>query len=157
MAKDKNLCKTPYCGNKKRDDGNKCCEKCIKRNQRINNPVAYTFNALKQNTRARNKKRDINNQIGFNLTIEEFKIFCQENGYIELKGQHSWSMTIDRIDPDDPRGYHKDNIRIVKNATNVRLMHAHKKFKGTEKIDYAKDGRFTVTDSDPSSPNFVPF
>lgn len=54
--------------------------------------------------------------IPFTLTLEQFRKFCSETGYIEKRGQHPESLTIDRIDPNE--GYHIWNIRVLTHAEN---------------------------------------
>ena len=79
------------------------CHRCRKRYQKENNPVVYTFNMLKNNAKRRGK--------AFDLTIEQFREFCEETNYIALKGRHKKAATIDRID--HTKGYSIDNIQIL--------------------------------------------
>lgn len=72
-------------------------------------PVRYTFYYLKNNAKRRVKE--------FGITLEEFRQFCQESGYIALKGKQRWAMSIDRID--NSRGYFLDNIRMISVGANA--------------------------------------
>jgi hypothetical protein len=49
--------------------------------------------------------------IPFDLSFDDFKIFCEKTGYLESKGKESESLTIDRIDSNI--GYQLDNIRAI--------------------------------------------
>ena len=73
-------------------------------------PETYYFNNLKQNAKRRGHE--------FNLTLEEFKIFCHVTGYLKGKGRSSSSLSIDRIDPS--KGYQLDNIQVLTNSDNLR-------------------------------------
>ena len=103
----KGICTAKYCG-KPPVGRDRLCAKHRKRLQKINNPLSYTFNALKNNAKRRNKK--------FTLSLEEFKEFCEETNYLELKGQSPKDMTIDRIN--HRLGYSKDNIQIMSLSEN---------------------------------------
>lgn len=84
------------------------CPKHAHRLRKFRDPVAYTYNLLKSNARRRGK--------AFDLTLEEFRAFCDRTGYLAKKGKHSYSFSIDRIDP--LRGYSADNIQILRLSTN---------------------------------------
>ena len=86
---------------------------CSKHRHRYNkwmNPLKYTF--YKRKYRAKER------EIEWNLTLEEFKEFCDETNYMELKGKMSHSASIDRIDPS--KGYEKGNIQILSLGDNTR-------------------------------------
>lgn len=68
----------------------------------------YTYNILHQNAKRRGKE--------FKLTLEEFKTFCDETNYIELKGETKKSDSIDRIDP--RKGYEIGNIQVLSLQAN---------------------------------------
>lgn len=79
---------------------------CGKHRHRFNkavNPIRYTYNSLKSNARRRGHE--------FDLTIFEFERFCQETGYMELKGKLPGSASIDRMDCN--KGYTYENIQIL--------------------------------------------
>ncbi len=92
------------------------CHKHRKRLQKETNPLVYCYGYLKQNAKRRGKS--------FELSIEEFKQFCEETGYLELKGKAGNSASIDRIDPS--RGYSLDNIQVLSLADNSRKAHDDK-------------------------------
>lgn len=62
-------------------------------------------------------KRDI----FFGITFEEFKQFCLETGYLEVKGKRSLSQTIDRID--NNKGYTLGNMQMMSMRSNVQKYH----------------------------------
>lgn len=70
---------------------------------RRNNPFKYAYQTLKDNAKRREK--------GFSLTLDEFKGFCLETGYMVLKGINAEDATIDRID--ESKGYELGNIRLL--------------------------------------------
>lgn len=104
----KGLCIACRC-TRKAAPRDKFCHRCRKRYQKENNPVVYTFGFLKQNAKRRGKS--------FELTIDQFRQFCEDTNYIELKGKHGKAASIDRIDP--KRGYSIDNIQILSLAENA--------------------------------------
>jgi hypothetical protein len=102
------LCAVRFC-RKTKAKKDSLCPCCRKRRQKITDPVRYTFNALKNNAKRRGKE--------FSISLEYFKGFCIETGYIESKGRRFDSMTIDRID--SRRGYVEGNIRVLSNSANA--------------------------------------
>lgn len=60
------------------------------------------LNAIRN--RARQRK------IPFTITLEEFRQFCHETGYLEKRGREAHSLSIDRKDHD--KGYHIWNICV---------------------------------------------
>lgn len=110
LAKNKpgHLCPVSRCrrykGQKK-----KLCHKHHAQQQKENNPVGYTYTILKQNAKRRGKV--------FTLTVEDFREFCTETNYLELKGRTKHEMSIDRID--HLRGYEKGNLQILTVSENV--------------------------------------
>ncbi len=103
----KGLCVAYRCM-KKHSARDHFCPKHRKRYQKEKDPVLYTYGFLKQNAKRRKKP--------FPLTIEEFRQFCRETNYIELKGRLKKSATIDRID--SKKGYSIDNIQILSLSQN---------------------------------------
>lgn len=53
----------------------------------------------------------------FNWTYEEFKEFCDETGFIELKKKDPYNWTIDRID--ELKGYEKGNVQVLRRNYNA--------------------------------------
>lgn len=84
------------------------CSKHSKRYQKEKNFLAYTFSSLKQNAKRRGKP--------FDLTLQEFKIFCKNTNYLGLKGRKSESASIDRID--STKGYSLKNIQVLTLSQN---------------------------------------
>jgi len=75
---------------------------------RENNPIRYLYCNLKTHSKERG--------IGFSLTFQEFKTFCEETDYHNRKGRTPDAYTIDRLDPNGP--YSRENIRILSHAEN---------------------------------------
>lgn len=99
-------CITKYCRREKKR-GPKCC-RCYWRELKEKDPIRYTFYYVKNNAKRRLKE--------WGISIEEFRKFCVESGYMESKGKQRWSMSIDRIN--NERGYYLDNIRILSLGLN---------------------------------------
>ena len=70
--------------------------------------MPYVLNMLRRSARKRN--------IPFTLTVDEFKSFCAETGYLERRGKNPDSLTVDRKDWNE--GYHSWNIRALAHAEN---------------------------------------
>ncbi len=85
------------------------CHKHRHRYQKANSPLVYHYKALKQNARRRNKI--------FTITLDHFKEFCDETGYLELKGRLKKSATIDRIK--NELGYIPGNLQVLTLAQNA--------------------------------------
>ena len=111
-------CATKYCRNKT-VKGRTICEKCKSIKYKQNHPENYFFNVLRNNARRRGKE--------FLLTLSEFKSFCEQTAYMELKGQKADSLSIDRID--SSRGYHIDNIQAITLSKNSAKNNTERKFK----------------------------
>ena len=113
--KPKHLCAAWGCTNL-RTPKNRFCSKHNHRYQKEKNPIKYIFHKK----RHRAKERGIE----WNLTLSEFKQFCEENNYMELKGKKAGSASIDRIDPN--KGYEVGNLQILTLAQNSAKMHEDK-------------------------------
>jgi hypothetical protein len=100
-------CATKYCRNE-RAPGKSFCHRCRSRKAKENNPYLYHFNALRNNARRRGKE--------FTLTLEQFRIFCNETGYMLLKGKNKNDYTIDRLRSSE--GYSFDNIQVLSHYHN---------------------------------------
>lgn len=90
---------------------NNYCSKC----QRLKNPEKYAYQTLKDNAKRRKKN--------FELSFEDFKIFCIETNYIAKKGRRKDTLHIDRIK--EQEGYTKENIQALTNSQNVRKYLKH--------------------------------
>lgn len=71
-------------------------------------PATYVLNMLRHSARKRN--------LPFTLTLAEFKVFCQQTGYLERRGNQPGDLTIDRIDWN--YGYSIDNIQVLTHEEN---------------------------------------
>lgn len=104
-------CVVCFCQNSAGNKGKfRFCYKHHRQHQKINNPLRYWFDVLRQNARRRN--------IFFGLVIGEFKEFCEETHYLELKGKSAGDCTIDRIR--NELGYVKGNLQILTLSQNSR-------------------------------------
>jgi hypothetical protein len=106
-------CNSPNCIRLARK-GRRKCEVCTKRVYRSNNILMAVYSNLKYNARAR--------RIKFQLTLEEFKDFCEEHSYLELRGKTAASLSIDRIIEDGP--YSRGNIQVLPLAANTAKRRA---------------------------------
>lgn len=102
------LCKAYRCQNM-RAENDRFCYKHRKRFLKETKPVNYYYTLLKSNAKHRGKE--------FNLTLEEFKNFCAETGYMHLKGKSAKSASIDRIN--NLRGYEMGNIQVLTLSQNT--------------------------------------
>lgn len=89
------------------------CWKCRSRQLKERHPETYVLNAIRQKA----KKR----KLAFTITLAEFKKWCEETGYLQMRGTNPDSMTVDRIDHD--KGYHIWNIRPLSHAENSENGH----------------------------------
>lgn len=72
--------------------------------------VSYMYSYKKQRAKARG--------IDWSLTLDEFRAFCEANGYHRKSGRFGRAASIDRIDP--TQGYHIGNIRQISYSANSR-------------------------------------
>lgn len=85
------------------------CHKHYARKRREIDPIGTRFNQFKTNARRRNQE--------FSITIEQFRNFCSETGYLIEKGKRGQNATIDRIK--NKFGYHIWNIQLLSNRKNA--------------------------------------
>lgn len=118
IAKNKpmHICVAHGC-KKKKNPKDRFCSRHSKMFQKINNPLRYHYNLLKSNARKRS--------ISFGVSLEEFKDFCEEHNYLELKGKNKNSISIDRKDP--RIGYYRKNMQPLTLAENSAKMHEDRK------------------------------
>ena len=109
QKKRRNVCVVSHCG-KSTAKGYVICFKHKREKQKLENPSRYWFDVLRQNARRRQKE--------FSLTIEEFRKFCAETNYLELKGRSAGMYTIDR--KDNKKGYEYGNLQILTVSQNSR-------------------------------------
>jgi hypothetical protein len=70
------------------------------------------FSSLRDSAKERN--------IPFNLSFADFESFAVRCRLLQGRGRQKDSWHVDRIDEDDPRGYHKDNINKASNSENAQ-------------------------------------
>ncbi|MGL4567323.1 MAG: hypothetical protein ACRCU6_02200 [Fusobacteriaceae bacterium] len=112
----KKLCCAYRCKSEK-SKKDRFCSKHRKRYTKEIDPAQYYYWNLKSN--AKRRKKD------FNLTLEEFRIFCNKTGYLDKRGKTKNSYSIDRINP--KKGYSLDNIQMLKLGENVSKYHREDK------------------------------
>ena len=105
------------CINKPADRKGGLCTKHYHRRRRILDPVANRYTNFKGNALKRCKD--------FRITLEEFRQFCKDTGYIIEKGKRGRNCTIDRIR--NWEGYYIGNIQIKSNQANIKKYHEHDK------------------------------
>lgn len=114
--KKKGLCVAYRCKNK-HTPKNRFCSKHNHRYQKYKNPYKYCYH--------QKRGRAIERGIEWNLTIDEFIEWCDENNYMAEKGKKANSASIDRKDPN--KGYEKGNLQKLTLAQNSAKMHEDKK------------------------------
>lgn len=105
-------CKNDPCAKKRG-----LCHKHYHIHRRILDPVYDRF----CNFRGNAKKRRNGVGIEFTITLEQFRKFCEEEGYIIEKGMRGRNCTVDRIRNEE--GYHIDNIQLITNRANIKKYH----------------------------------
>lgn len=85
------------------------CHKHYARLLRDRDPVQVRYSQFVVNARNRNKE--------VYITLEEFRDWCNETGYIVQKGRRGRAATIDRII--NSEGYRRDNMQILSNRANA--------------------------------------
>jgi len=89
------------------------CHKHYHVHRRILDPVYDRFANFKRKALSRKKE--------FTITLEEFRVFCTETGYIITKGRRGYRYTVDR--KDNRFGYHIWNIQLLSMGENIRKYH----------------------------------
>jgi hypothetical protein len=90
------------------------CSKCRARQWKERFPLRYSFHHLRNRARERGHT--------FEISFAQYKEFARSTGYADLKGKHSSSLSIHRID--NSIGYRADNISCVTMSENSRLQYA---------------------------------
>lgn len=114
MKTKKGLCAVKFCRGKKPKKG-RICHKCRHRKHKLKDPISYAYNALRQNAKRRGHS--------FGITLEYFRGFCKETDYINKKGRHKTSLSIDRINPN--LGYIEGNLRVLTLSDNASRKFDH--------------------------------
>jgi hypothetical protein len=120
-------CKSKPCAKKKG-----LCHKHYAIHRRIQDPVYDRYVNFKGNALRRCKD--------FKITLEQFREWCNETGYIIKRGYRGKNCTVDRIR--NCEGYHIGNIQLITNMANIRKYHDHDKH---------------VTELPPDHEDYVPF
>jgi hypothetical protein len=94
-------CATPHCRGKQAKK-RKHCQKCRIRDWRLHHPEAAIYQHIKSSAKKRNIK--------VTITLAQFKLWCDETGYILLKQLHK-DVTIDRVN--SKLGYAHGNLQIL--------------------------------------------
>jgi hypothetical protein len=108
------------------------CHSHYQRYRRIIDPIYDRYVNFKGNALRRGKE--------FTITLQEFRDFCQREGYIICKGKRGRNCTIDRIE--NQHGYHIWNIQILSIGANIKKYHNEDKH---------------FTELPPTDEDFVPF
>jgi hypothetical protein len=90
--------------------GRRFCRRCREARYRLFHPYTYSLNKLRNNARRRGHD--------FDLTLEEWVMFCDLTGYVDARGRGADNLSVDRIDP--AQGYTLHNIRAITVAQNSR-------------------------------------
>ena len=89
------------------------CHKHYAVYRRQKDPVYDRFVNFKGNALRRKKS--------FEITLEEFRDFCKDTGYIIRKGMRGKNCTVDRIN--NNLGYFIDNIQLLTIWKNIEKYH----------------------------------
>jgi len=89
------------------------CHKHYAIYRRIKDPVYDRYVNFKGNALRREKS--------FEITLQEFREWCEKTGYIVSKGMRGKNCTIDRIN--NNIGYRIDNIQLLTNKANIEKYH----------------------------------
>lgn len=89
------------------------CHKHYHIHRRIVDPVYDRYLNFRGNALRRKKS--------FEITLEQFRDFCEKTGYIIKKGMRGKNCTIDRIN--NNLGYSIENIQLITNKANIEKYH----------------------------------
>lgn len=117
------ICNEKFCRNAVKPRGKKCAT-CYSRIWREKNPTKAFYISQKAHAKAR--------KIPFNITFEEFEKWAIKYKLIGHTGKTKYAYQVDRINEDDPRGYHIDNIQKLTQEENVAKQVARRK----KKLDF---------------------
>ena len=84
------------------------CWKCRSRLLKQRRPWTYVLNMIRHSARKR--------KLAFTLTVESFKTWCIQTGYLEKRGNKPGDLTIDRINWNE--GYHIWNLQVLTHEEN---------------------------------------
>ena len=124
------MCKTKYCRKPAKRAG--LCYSCEKKQTIAANPYRYAYQTLKDNATRRGKR--------FTLTLEYWIKWCDETGYLAMKGRGADDATVDCIE--NELGYADGNIRPLTRSDNSS--------KGVKKVAYNHiTGEFDIITQSP--------
>lgn len=125
-------CQTKYC---RREAKKRYCYRCEHAHRKEKNPYLYWFGVLRRNARRRGKF--------FGLTFEYWVQWCDETGYLGIKGKHKGDGSVDCII--NELGYIDGNIRVLTVEANAE--------KGIKYVDYnTATGDWDLVTWNPSPP-----
>jgi len=110
-------CAAYACRNKPCAKKRGLCHKHYHIHRRIVDPVYDRYVNFRGNALRRCKD--------FTITLEQFREWCDKEGYIVKRGCRGKNATIDRVI--NTEGYHIWNIQLLKNMANIRKYHDHDK------------------------------
>lgn len=93
------------------------CRRCREHRYKLTHPYAYSLNKLRNNAKRRG--------IPFDLSLEEWIMFCDLTGYVDAHGRGAEDLSVDR--EKDELGYTLSNIRAVTVSVNSRKWHLQQK------------------------------
>jgi hypothetical protein len=93
------------------------CHKHWARLRKAVDPVYDRYNHFKNNAIKRKKE--------FNITLEEFRKWCDDEGYLK-NGKRGKNATIDR--DKNWLGYSIDNIKLITNRANIKKYWNHDRY-----------------------------
>jgi hypothetical protein len=109
----KKECCAYSCKSKPNDKKLGLCHKHYAIYRRQKDPIYDRYVNFKGNALRRKKE--------FTITLEQFRTWCVETGYIIKKGMRGKNCTIDRRE--NIHGYHIWNIQLLTNKANIAKYH----------------------------------
>lgn len=109
-------CKTKYC--RREAKRSNFCFRCEHENRKKNNPYIYWLGVNRRNAKRRGKYWDI--------SLEYWVEWCDDNGYLALKGRDKHSMSIDCVI--NELGYIDGNLAPLTVSDNSK--------KGTKQVEW---------------------
>jgi hypothetical protein len=110
----KGKCTTRGCHNEPKG---KFCGSCYSRQSRLRDLVRYSFNNKKHRAEERG--------IFWDLTLDQFRQFCQETEYMSKCGKKTGSYDVDRVIEGKTPGYTISNIQILDKIKNIKKYKAY--------------------------------
>lgn len=108
------LCCVKGCRHRIKRGKGRFCRRCRDRRYKIQSPVSYAYDKLKQSAKRRGHE--------FTLTVAELEMFFEANPALySERGRAKECLSIDRIDA--TKGYSFDNIQVLTVSENGRKAH----------------------------------